>query len=171
MWHTQTHQSCMSGSRLKKKFIIIDCVTCCPAKCMASKTLIFSCPLQVPQAHSFSWCFLCQCTKQCMMLKLRGCLTHLCSCVDCTQLIHSLRMMYLADGQHNCPLPPQKKFQLAHPWRLQPCENGHNHSHYFICIVFPRKLLHFWNTVPLIFQPWSAPFFCCDHCSHMCTQT
>lgn len=43
------------------------------------------------------------------MPKLRGCLTHLCSYVDCTQLIHSLRMMYLADEQHNCA--KKEKFQ------------------------------------------------------------
>ena len=69
--------------------------------------LTFSCPLQVPQAHSFSSSFLLKCIKHFMMPKPRGCLTHLCSCLDCTPLTHSLRMMYLADEQHNCQ---KKKF-------------------------------------------------------------
>jgi len=82
---------------------------------------------------------------QCMMPKLRGCLTHLCSCVDCTQLIHSLRMMYLADEQHNCA--KKRKVSTSQTHRgfkriKQPRENGHDHSHYFICMVFQRKLLH-----------------------------
>jgi hypothetical protein len=44
-----------------------------------------------------------------MMPKPRGFLTYLCICVDCTQLIHTLRISYLAHEQHNCLPPPQKK--------------------------------------------------------------
>jgi hypothetical protein len=69
-----------------------------------------------------------------MMPKPRCCLTHLCSCVDCTQLTHSLRMMYFADEQHNCPKKKVSTSQTHGGFKCikQPCKNGHDHLVFYL---------------------------------------
>lgn len=103
-----------------KKFITIDCVTCCQANtvnCMARKTYIFSCPLHVPQPHSFSCCFLRQCIKHCYDAQtkmLSYTLVQLCGLYTTyTFLKNDVLCRWAAQ------LSKKKSFHLSNPRRLQ----------------------------------------------------